>query len=1430
MTQQYKNLQSSPYPHQGIDRETAIAHLSILGYQQQGEDIVYPRVIVPDGDPRKGTHAQARNLKGLNWAEVELFNQNGYGIYFVVNGGGHSDKDVTHCRAIFCEFDDRPIEDQINFWQDLGLPEPSLQIATRKSVHTYWVFSKLIPVDQWRELQTALLTYTGSDQSLKNPSRVMRLAGAYHIKPGCDPLRCDIIHQSDKRYSYEELKAAIPVPQPPAALQLQPLPQLEPQSQPVTTMPSYQRYEDILVPVPDSVPLDACLSKESRLMLVSGVSQGERNTGGAKLARDLLGTANYLQAIGQRFHGDPRLMLDEYASRCTPPLPTKEVDSIWKSAEKDSPGPSCTAEGVQTCIRAWYWNNHVKPNQPGREHIRLHPDTISEVKQRADIFDIISEHIALSKRGKDNVGLCPFHDDKTPSFIVSPTKQTYECLGCGAAGNAIKFLMELGKHSFTDVVLDLARRYQVSALRIDGSKAPVPSAPLSYQAQSRGKGGSKGDGGNGLIDVTLEQRIDEILDRNLDSSDEDAVFLRLSKASGTTKRDIVEIASKRILERELVDNRLERLQELEVLENLDKGKINLERLFYRQPAVGKALTQLCLARSLRAEYFLGILPIVSMLSGTETSLKIAHDFIVPTVVNIGLVGESSDRKSVVSNLLMKPLRRIQSELYELHKKQKAEYEKEVARWEQLNPKTRGPSPREDEFITVPDAPFIVTEQTREGLVKAHEKNRNGLLLYKAELASVPKGFNVYRNGRGDDEEFFNNLWDGDEITRVLASQETVRIPKTCIPQFGGIQPPVLLNLMDMNDPNGRWARYLWILCPLEKRLTSFLDPVVDISPMLYSMYSRMMHASKMEHVLSRKALVLFDQQNQLYEDLQFSNPQAGMRALYGKIPGMIARIALNLHRMNAAAAGVDPELEIPIEAVQVASEVVQFCLGQLTIIRAMGDASVEHEFGLPAVYREIQKLAKRLVGKEKVLTARRVLAARLPVFRGKKANDVVKVFKDMAALGKGQLAEVKRSLGLLVSSVIGGGGSNSPDSGDGGGGSPPNSPTITPLNPTAGNAEDLLKNNQELEPSGINTSSRSAELLNMLKDEGTDTTSSSITAQAFSVPEAFGLALTQTGIQDIQQSSATTQQIFSNSPDTNSANNSVEVPAGCDQKQLVETGRRPDDLEAAPLKEEAILESHQIINSSNQLPLEQPFEPVVDGAQPDHQLSTSSPNGELLNDSEMAAWHQRLNACQTLDDATDFCTALDALTPLQRNQFESRVPDSLWAWLFNLPEMKEPEPKEPESGLEVQQPKSEEPVLPTLESLKALLLACDTLAALNELKRNHKKTIDKAYRGLSESEQANVDAIAALAVPYKVFKYLGDEKKQGTERLIKGTLVYLDPRTQVRSTACSARVWALNGVPSGWQQPVEVSFNLLKEVVKVVLPDDETGGQQIGLI
>ena len=114
---------------------------------------------------------------------------------------------------------------------------------------------------------------------------------------------------------------------------------------------------------------------------------------------------------------------------------------------------------------------------------RLHPDTIEAAQQRADIVDVISEHVVLRKRGKDFVGLCPFHDEKTPSFSVSPSKQMYYCFGCSAGGNAIKFLMEVGKRPFSEVVLDLCDRYQVPVQTLEPEQRQQLQNQLSLREQ-----------------------------------------------------------------------------------------------------------------------------------------------------------------------------------------------------------------------------------------------------------------------------------------------------------------------------------------------------------------------------------------------------------------------------------------------------------------------------------------------------------------------------------------------------------------------------------------------------------------------------------------------------------------------------------------------------------------------------------------------------------------------------------------------------------------------------------------------------------------------------------------------------------------------------------------------------------------------------------
>jgi DNA primase len=111
----------------------------------------------------------------------------------------------------------------------------------------------------------------------------------------------------------------------------------------------------------------------------------------------------------------------------------------------------------------------------------LHPDTIKEVKAKADIYEIVSSYVVLKKQGRDFQGLCPFHQERSPSFTVSPSKQMYYCFGCQAGGNAIKFLMEVNKRSFSEVILDLAGQYQVSVRTL----APEKRQELQRQLTER---------------------------------------------------------------------------------------------------------------------------------------------------------------------------------------------------------------------------------------------------------------------------------------------------------------------------------------------------------------------------------------------------------------------------------------------------------------------------------------------------------------------------------------------------------------------------------------------------------------------------------------------------------------------------------------------------------------------------------------------------------------------------------------------------------------------------------------------------------------------------------------------------------------------------------------------------------------------------------
>jgi len=91
----------------------------------------------------------------------------------------------------------------------------------------------------------------------------------------------------------------------------------------------------------------------------------------------------------------------------------------------------------------------------------ISPNTIQQITNRIDIIDVVGEFVKLKKRGTNYIGVCPFHNEKSPSFTVSPAKEIYKCFGCGKSGNTITFLMEHEKYNYVEALKWLAARYNI---------------------------------------------------------------------------------------------------------------------------------------------------------------------------------------------------------------------------------------------------------------------------------------------------------------------------------------------------------------------------------------------------------------------------------------------------------------------------------------------------------------------------------------------------------------------------------------------------------------------------------------------------------------------------------------------------------------------------------------------------------------------------------------------------------------------------------------------------------------------------------------------------------------------------------------------------------------------------------------------------------
>jgi DNA primase len=118
----------------------------------------------------------------------------------------------------------------------------------------------------------------------------------------------------------------------------------------------------------------------------------------------------------------------------------------------------------------------------GRIQMRIPDEKVQEVRDASSIVDVVSQYVSLKKRGKTFSGLCPFHQEKTPSFTVDPIRGFYHCFGCGEGGDVFSFIMKMEKTGFLEAVRTLADRVNIHLPSYEKEDARNQEIELLYRA------------------------------------------------------------------------------------------------------------------------------------------------------------------------------------------------------------------------------------------------------------------------------------------------------------------------------------------------------------------------------------------------------------------------------------------------------------------------------------------------------------------------------------------------------------------------------------------------------------------------------------------------------------------------------------------------------------------------------------------------------------------------------------------------------------------------------------------------------------------------------------------------------------------------------------------------------------------------------------
>ena len=439
----------------------------------------------------------------------------------------------------------------------------------------------------------------------------------------------------------------------------------------------------------------------------------------------------------------------------------------------------------------------------------------------------------------------------------------------------------------------------------------------------------------------IRNQIKDILIQDLPPSELQAAKIRIrTNNPAISEREIARLF-------ETIDQELEREQsrehcrsEVDNLLQLGDQSLNLSEFL---PAdLAQPLTQLAHSLNIRPEVCLtSVLVTASSLHKTKTELVIhkGQGFSVPPTLFAGLVSESGQKKSpILKAIIKKPLSVIQREKREAYLQALTQYEKDIVIWDRCKSKERSEKFPQGKPKSPQQRLYYFTNATGEGLLYQFQAHPDkALLALVDELAGLFASQNKYTGGRGSDRQDILSAFDGTGATVLRAAGTKADLDGLLLSIYGTIQPDVLKQLMrDCSDPDGQWARFLFVNQPLAAaKLADEDSDSFDLTEHLLNYYRAIDQLPKREYRLSREAFKRYQPVYNQLEQLRISHPSPGMRAVYSKMEGYIGRLALNLHVLYELTAGKTlPDLEIPLSIIERAIALAKFYIGQVKLIHA----------------------------------------------------------------------------------------------------------------------------------------------------------------------------------------------------------------------------------------------------------------------------------------------------------------------------------------------------------------------------------------------------------------------------------------------------------------------------------------------------------------